>query len=252
MDRFDRSTRTADDVLRLLDGLFAEDADKWQGFYDDRTRPVPFFVDKPDECLVAHVEAGLVPAGGRVLDLGCGPGRNSRYLAEQGFAVDAVDLSAGALAWARERAELSGLEIRFLHGDAFTTPGLVDGGPYDLIHDSGCFHHIAPHRRVTYLDFLARHLAPGGHFSLTCFAAGPGGMGSELPDAAFYRDASLHGGLAYTADALRTLFAAYAEVELRRMHAEPADSPHFGESFLWTGLFRRPGANSVAGRASGS
>ncbi|MFI8999181.1 class I SAM-dependent methyltransferase [Streptomyces sp. NPDC053541] len=243
----DRSTRTADDVLRLLDGLFAEDADKWQGFYDDRSRPVPFFVDKPDECLVAHVEAGLVPAGGRVLDLGCGPGRNARYLAERGFAVDAVDLSAGALAWARERAEAAGLPVRFLHGDAFTTD-LVEG-PYDLVHDSGCFHHIAPHRRVTYLDFLARHLAPGGHFSLTCFAAGPDGMGSELPDTAFYRDASLHGGLAYTAESLRTLFSSYEERALRRMHDEPADSPHFGEPFLWTALFRRPAANPWPGGA---
>ncbi|MEU8616361.1 class I SAM-dependent methyltransferase [Streptomyces sp. NPDC048623] len=245
----DRSTRTSDDVLRLLDGLFSADTDKWQGFYDDRTRPVPFFVDKPDESLVGYVEAGLVPAGGRVLDLGCGPGRNARYLAERGFAVDAVDLSAGALTWARERAAASGLEIRFLHGDAFTTPDLVNG-PYDLIHDSGCFHHLPPHRRVTYLDFLTRHLAPGGHLSLTCFAAGPGGMGSELPDAAFYRDASLHGGLAYTADALRTLFAVYEERDLRRMCDEPAASPRFGESFLWSGLFRRPLENSIGGVGS--
>ncbi|MFD5323736.1 class I SAM-dependent methyltransferase [Streptomyces sp. NPDC127092] len=242
----DRTTRTAEDVLRLLDGLFAEDADKWQEFYEDRSRPVPFFVDKPDENLAGHLDAGLLPTGGRALDLGCGPGRNALHLAARGFEVDAVDLSAGALAWARERASEAGLDnVRFLHGDAFTTDGLVgDRGPYDLIHDSGCFHHLPPHRRVSYLAFLDRHLAPGGHFSLTCFAAGPGGMGSELPDAAFYRDATLHGGLAYTADALRALFTDAAggltELSLRRMHDEPSDSPHFGESFLWTALFRRP------------
>ncbi|MEV5973783.1 class I SAM-dependent methyltransferase [Streptomyces sp. NPDC051921] len=241
MDRTTRTTRTADDVLQLLDGLFAEDAARWQGFYDDRDRPVPFFVPKPDENLVEHLDRGLVPAGGRALDLGCGPGRNALHLAARGFAVDAVDLSPGALEWARERAREAALSnIRFLQGDAFALDLGADGGggPYDLIYDSGCFHHLPPHRRVTYLALLARHLAPGGHFALTCFAAGPDGMGSELPDEAFYRDRSLHGGLAYTAESLRAVFADLEELSLRRMRDEPADSPHFGEPFLWTGLFR--------------
>jgi hypothetical protein len=47
--------------------------------------------------------------------------------------------------------------IRFLHGNAFTLPELT--GPYDLIYDSGCFHHLPPHRRVSYLDLLDRTLA---------------------------------------------------------------------------------------------
>ncbi|MFI8963973.1 class I SAM-dependent methyltransferase [Streptomyces sp. NPDC053493] len=236
----DRTTRTTEDVLRLLDGLFADDSAKWQGFYDDRSRPVPFFVPKPDENLVAHLDQGLIPARGRALDLGCGPGRNALHLAARGFRVDAVDLSAAALDWARERAGEAGLEVRFLHGDAFADElGLGADGPYDLIYDSGCFHHLPPHRRATYLAFLTRHLAPGGRFALTCFAAGPDGMGSELPDAAFYRDRSLHGGLAYTAESLRALFGEHEELSLRRMRDEPADSPHFGERFLWAGLFRR-------------
>ncbi|MER7515123.1 class I SAM-dependent methyltransferase [Streptomyces sp. NPDC126499] len=242
--RTDRTTRTTDDVLHLLDGLFTADTGKWESFYEDRARPVPFFVPKPDENLAAHLDQGLIPTGGRALDLGCGPGRNALHLAARGFQVDAVDLSSGALAWARERAEEARLDIRFLHGDVFALDrvGRLGGGsgPYDLIYDSGCFHHLPPHRRATYLALLARHLAPGGHFALTCFAAGPDGMGSELPDPAFYRDASLHGGLAYSADSLRVLFSDLTEVELRRMHDEPSDSPHFGEPFLWTGLFRRP------------
>lgn len=70
-------------------------------------------------------------------------------------------------------------------------------------------------------------------------------MGSELPDADFYRQGRLHGGLAYTDASLRAVFADPAgagltEIELRRMRAETPDSPAFGESFLWTGLFRRP------------
>ncbi|MGW6389628.1 class I SAM-dependent methyltransferase [Streptomyces sp. NPDC055103] len=246
MDLNNRDIRTVEDVLTLLDGLFAPDADRWteggadwwDGFYADRDKPVPFFVPKPDENLVAYAEKGLLPAGGRALDLGCGPGRNSLYLASLGYEVDAVDLSATAIAWAEERAHKAGAtgSVRFVCGDAFSSPAL--DGPYDLVYDSGCFHHLPPHRRVSYLALLDRVLAPGGHLALTAFAAGEGGMGSELPDADFYRKGKLDGGLAYTDTELRTLFADLTEVEVRRMRDEPTTSPAFGESFLWTALFR--------------
>ncbi|MFE6091611.1 class I SAM-dependent methyltransferase [Streptomyces massasporeus] len=244
----DRNIRTVDDVLALLDGLFAPEADRWTGrgaewwddFYTDRSRPVPFFVARPDENLVSAVERGVL-SGGRALDLGCGPGRNALYLAERGFDVDAVDLSSTAVDWARERARATGTEnVRFHQGDAFALAGGDLTGPYDLVYDSGCFHHLPPHRRVSYLALLEQLLAPGGLFGLTCFAAGTGGMGSELSDTDFYREgAGLRGGLAYTPGALRAIFSGLTELELRRMRDEPEDSERFGKSFLWTALFRR-------------
>ncbi len=237
-----RDIRSVEDVLTLLDGLFEPDADRWtagagdwwDSFYADRDRDVPFFVAKPDENLVAHLDAGLLTPG-RALDLGCGPGRNALHLAEAGFTVDAVDLSPTAVAWATERAREAGADIRFVLGNAFTAPELT--GPYDLVHDSGCFHHLPPHRRVSYRALLDRVLAPGGHLALTCFAAGE--MGSELSDADFYRKARLDGGLAYTPESLRWIFADLTEVELRPMRDEQPESPRFGEPFLLAALFRR-------------
>ena len=268
MDRTDRNQhgrdiRTVDDVLRLLDGLFAPEADRWSsrgaswwdGFYADRDKPVPFFVAKPDENLVGYVERGLIGGGGgrggRALDLGCGPGRNALQLAAWGFEVDGVDLSPTAVAWAEERArewervgeagvgggEGEAPQVRFHCGDAFALAGTQLPGPYDLVYDSGCFHHLPPHRRISYLALLDQVLAPGGHFALTCFAAG--GLGSELPDAELYRGSGLQGGLAYTPDELRWIFGELEMVELRRMRDEPDASPCFGEDFLWTALFRR-------------
>lgn len=187
----------------------------------------------------------------RALDLGCGPGRNSLHLAARGYAVDAVDLSAKALAWAAERAEKEGFgagpgaavepeagRIRFHHGNAFELPGLR--GPYDLIHDSGCFHHLAPHRRISHLALLNRALAPGGLFSLTCFAAGVPDSGTELPDADLYRSPGPHGGVAYTAGSLRAIFAGLDCLALRPMRDEHPGTGRFGEPFLWAGLWRRP------------
>lgn len=229
--------------MLMLDRLFAPDADRWSDgggdwwdqFYADRERDVPFFVTKPDENLVEYLDRGLVRPG-RALDLGCGPGRNAVHLAAAGFTVDAVDLSATAIAWGTERAREAGVDVAFRRADAFATE--LDG-PYDLVYDSGCLHHLPPHRRISYLALLDRHLAPGGHFALTCFA--DGAMGSQTPDADLYRLGRLEGGLAFTPESLRWIFADLTEVDLRRMRDEPPESDRFGEPFLWTALFRRDG-----------
>jgi SAM-dependent methyltransferase len=245
----DRWIRTTDDVLDMLDRWFtsgtgqrADDgAGWWDEFYADRSKPVPFFADKPDENLVSWVSAGRVgsaPMGpGRVLELGCGPGRNAIWLAGAGFTVDAVDLSPVAVAWAGERAAEAGVSVRFVCGDMFSMPPVLASGRYDLVYDSGCFHHLPPHRRVSYLALIERALAPGGLLGLTCFAAGQ--MGCELPDEQLYRDGQLHGGLAYSPDALRQIFAGFDDVELRPMAAQPADGSEFGVSFLLAALFRQ-------------
>src|SRR5579872_3551594 len=123
----DRSIRSIEQVFALLDGMFERDGDDWSTgdggdywdrFYSDRSRPIPFFVAKPDESLAACLEQHPITPG-RALDLGCGPGRNAVYLASRGFAVDAVDLSPVAVAWGRERTDAAGVDVRFVQGDAF-------------------------------------------------------------------------------------------------------------------------------------
>jgi 2-polyprenyl-3-methyl-5-hydroxy-6-metoxy-1,4-benzoquinol methylase len=244
----DRTVRTVEDVFTLLDGLFAsrngqratgDGAMFWDHFYADRSRPVPFFVAKPDESLAGYLDRGLITRG-RALDLGCGPGRNALFLASHGYEVDAVDLSETAIAWGEDRAHEAGVSVRFVCGDAFQLADTQLTGPYDVVVDSGCFHHLPPHRRVSYLALLDQVLAVGGHLALTCFAAGA--MGSELSDADLYREFQLQGGLAYSAESLRWIFSDLTEVELRRMHDEPPSSPMFGEAFLWAALFRRDAA----------
>ncbi|MFJ3861945.1 class I SAM-dependent methyltransferase [Streptomyces sp. NPDC090085] len=253
----DRTVRTVEDVLALLDKVFASEPEAgrlatgdgkgfWDRFYADRSKPVPFFVAKPDENLAAYLDQGLI-APGRALDLGCGAGRNALFLASRGFEVDAVDLSAVAVAWGEDRAREVGVDVRFLCGDAFALPASVLSGPYNLIVDSGCFHHLPPHRRVSYLSLLDRVMAPGGHLALTSFAAGAGGMGSELADADLYRERELQGGLAYTPESLRWIFSGLVEVELRRMQEELPESALFGVTFLWTALFRRDAASATSG-----
>jgi len=54
---------------------------------------------------------------GRALDVACGQGRNSLYLAEQGYAVGAIDISAAVLRSGREKAEAKRLPIEWRRED---------------------------------------------------------------------------------------------------------------------------------------
>src|ERR1700733_6045959 len=102
----DRFIYTTDDMLRMLDVLVPGGSGAgtwWDEFFADRSKRCPFFVEWPDENLASWFDGGLLTTG-HVLELGCGPGRNAIYLAGLGCSVDAVDFSARAIGWARERA----------------------------------------------------------------------------------------------------------------------------------------------------
>jgi SAM-dependent methyltransferase len=75
-------------------------------------------------------QAGLLPAvaGRRLLDVACGQGRMSRYLARLGAEVVAVDISAAML----DKARVLGPEdITYVHADIARHPGWWDGRPFD-------------------------------------------------------------------------------------------------------------------------
>lgn len=64
--------KSEEDVLIMLDTLLQKrDGEWWDKFYSDRNKPIPFFVNAPDENLVSYVDKGLFGKG-RALDIGCG------------------------------------------------------------------------------------------------------------------------------------------------------------------------------------
>ncbi|WP_284617990.1 class I SAM-dependent methyltransferase [Aquabacterium humicola] len=210
---------------------------KWATFYERRDRACPFFVDAPDENLVRWLRAGRI-APGHALDLGCGHGRNALHLARAGFRVRAVDYSPSAVAWARERIAASGLDVRLAQQSVFDLDPAVDGDA-DFVYDSGCFHHLPPHRRTSYVDLVARLLKPGAHFGLVCFR--PEG-GSGLTDDEVLERGHVGGGLGYTERQLRDIWSRGFDVlDVTPMEEHPPGSDRFGRSFLWAVLACRLG-----------
>jgi ubiquinone/menaquinone biosynthesis C-methylase UbiE len=111
--------------------------------------------------------------GRRLLDIGCGAGREAIAFARAGLAVTGIDVAPAMIALARDRARAAGFAIEFAVGEALTWP--VIGGPFDAIYFSpGIYSHIPGRdRRVRTLTRLRDLLAPGGMIVLGPVLAPP-------------------------------------------------------------------------------
>jgi SAM-dependent methyltransferase len=119
------------------------------------------------QVLVELVESGrLDPASlPTVLDLGCGTGAESAYLASHGFSrVDGVDFSPVAIRQARRRAEAAGVTGRCHFHQADLTAGPPSGlaARYDLICDFGTVDDLAGSQRQAAAALITRLCRPGG------------------------------------------------------------------------------------------
>jgi SAM-dependent methyltransferase len=117
--------------------------------------------DKPLDRAVFAGFADLVGPGGRVADLGCGPGRVTAHLASLGLdVVLGLDLSESMLAIARR--EHPGL--RFEQGSMLEL-GLPDGSLAGVVSWYSSIHTPVDELPALFAEFL-RVLAPGGHLLL--------------------------------------------------------------------------------------
>jgi len=121
--------------------------------------------------LLEEVLLARHPLSGRVLVLGCGPGREAFVLARRGCAVTGLDREPDMLARARARAREEGLDIRFLDGEA--ADFRLEGEPFDaVVVFSGLYNMLLPRaRRVALLACARAHLVPGGRVLVTFLAA---------------------------------------------------------------------------------
>jgi len=151
-------------------------------WWEDRYRggDVPWDTGVVPPEVVSLVSSDLLTSGW-ALDLGCGSGLSSRYLANHGFRVVGVDLAHSALARARRAAETTALPAYFCRADVSDLRFLAVQAAFAL--DIGCFHAVSPDWQRAYVDSLAARLLPGAYYLLYAFEPqpdvtdGPSGIG---------------------------------------------------------------------------
>lgn len=118
----------------------------------------PDFIERSVEWI-----SSMLPPGGKLLDIGCGPGLYTKRLSERGFCVTGLDFSERSIEYAKEHDKLSEyimqdyLEMEFEKIFDMITLIWCDYGA--LISDD----------RHNLLDRVYKALKPGGLFALDVF-----------------------------------------------------------------------------------
>ncbi len=129
----------------------------------------------PPEVQRFWTDAELPRPGAYALDIGCGSGLNTLFLARQGLCAIGVDLSGRALMLAHRRLRASvsddslpqtGKAV-FVQADVSRLPVGPIGAVYAL--DIGCLHSLPDARRPLYARGIWRALCPGGYYHVYAF-----------------------------------------------------------------------------------
>ncbi len=149
---------------------------------------------KPDQDLQAFI--ATLPAGGTVLDYGCGPGNSTRVLLDAGFRVVATDASAEM---ARVAKDQNNVDVRIEPFEA-----LNDVGTYHGIWANFSLLHLQKSQLPAILELMHRALKPDGTLH----------MGMKL-------------GTGENRDALGRFYAYYSEDELNDLLQTAGFTPSF-------------------------
>lgn len=106
----------------------------------------------------------------RVLDIGCGEGKDAVFFAKCGYAVTAFDISKQGIEKAEKLAQYNKVEVRFFRGDIFDYRPETE---YDIIFSSGVLHFLSRARRKEFCDSLKAHTADNGINALNVFVHKP-------------------------------------------------------------------------------
>jgi len=173
---------------------------------------IPWNIETPPDVLVDLVESGKVKSC-KAIDLGCGTGNYSIYLASVGFDVTGIDNSPTAIKIAQENAKKKGIKCNFLVANVLGNLNEVKC-KFEFAFDWELLHHIFPEKRRIYVKNVYKLLHPSGKYLSVCFSEKDPGFGGSGK----YRKTRL-GTILYFSieDELRDLFQPYFNIEELKM-----------------------------------
>ncbi len=136
--------------------------DDWEQRY--RENDTPWITGYPSTQLIKILD-GFITVSGPVLEVGCGTGANTLYMASRGLNVTGIDVSETAVELARHEAAVRQIECTFLCQDVRDISTDLNG-TFALIFDRGFFHCLQEDRAKQWAQLALSLLDEGGHMLL--------------------------------------------------------------------------------------
>lgn len=115
-----------------------------------------------------------LPQGATVLEIGCGPGMEAKFLADHGMRVTATDVSKRMIEIAR--VKYPGIDFRVMD---ITAP-IAFAEPFDAIYAQAVLLHFPKEEAKSAIRNLMPHLKPGGFFCASVKERWAGQPASEI------------------------------------------------------------------------
>jgi tellurite methyltransferase len=140
--------------------------------YDERYKSKANYWEFRPSTMAFKILEWMPPLGRRpkVLEIGCGEGGTSIFLARNGYAVTAFDLSPTALQKTRQNADQLEVSLQLFQADV---NDFVPDDDYDLIFSSGTIQYLLPHKRKFFIDALKARTLKNGLNVLHTFVSKP-------------------------------------------------------------------------------
>lgn len=114
----------------------------------------------------------------RLIDIGCGEGRNAVFFAKSGFDVTGLDISLPGLKKAERYAAQEGVSLTTINDDIRT---YAFEGEWDVIFSTGTLHYLPPDLREAWFEKAKKATAPQGLNAFSVLVKKP--FLSKAPDA---------------------------------------------------------------------
>ncbi|PWT89764.1 MAG: hypothetical protein C5B54_08400 [Acidobacteria bacterium] len=118
----------------------------WESFWKQHFPDLEDRLPEYERNLVETVHRWIDVRGKKLMEVGCGSGRNSIHFAKMGAIVFVVDYSPEALAIVRTKARSEGVEIQVVEADAISLP--FQNNEIDFIYHSGFLEHFPDPTRI--------------------------------------------------------------------------------------------------------
>lgn len=136
---------------------------------------IPWIKFSPPDELVDLIKKNVITPC-KCLDIGCGTGNHSSYLANEGFDVTGIDVSEEAIKIAKSKNESQSIDFicRDLTKDITNLPN-----NFKFAFEWEVLHHVFPDKREAYLQNISKLLSKGGKYFAVHFSEKDNSFGSN-------------------------------------------------------------------------